>query len=221
MQCGSTAGGRHAGPRSWSAGTRASKHEQGSCRDGRAFFDAVFDRATLLAIEVSHKIIRRGCCALYAPQLLWFGRCRTPRQRARSLPTKVGRVMRSSGPTFCRQPYHEVEHGVQIAIDGIAIPTGLTLLSSQLAPEADPAPELPCNTAPALWRSVSSSRKAGRQKHGRNSHCSSTTAYGADFRLSPEVSRPTRQIVFGLTPEVSEYRKHAGGSFPGDLTLHV
>jgi hypothetical protein len=41
------------------------------------------------------------------------------------------------------------------------------------------------------------------------------------FGPSPEASGPIRQIVFGLTLEVSEYRKHAGGSFPGDLTFHV
>ena len=41
------------------------------------------------------------------------------------------------------------------------------------------------------------------------------------FNPSPEASGPICQIVFGLTLEVSKYRKHAGGSFPGDLTFGV
>jgi hypothetical protein len=62
---------------------------------------------------------------------------------------------------------------------------------------------------------------AGRQKHGREFSLFNARISELIFDPSPEPSGPIRQIVFGLTLEVGEYRKHAGGSFPGDLTLHV
>ena len=48
------------------------------------------------------------------------------------------------------------------------------------------------------------------------------THLGAGFSTpSPEASGPIRQIVFGLSLEVSEYRKHEGRSFPGNLTFGI
>jgi hypothetical protein len=36
----------------------------------------------------------------------------------------------ADGPTFCRPPHYEVEHGAEVSIDRVAIPAGLAVLPS-------------------------------------------------------------------------------------------